>query len=143
MIPYQKYLQVKECLATGISCREVHQIVGVARATVLSVRSGTHYWDRTSSVEMTKSATDKSAPELLMYGLIPPDTKAPAVKCPTCSAIVFPPCLACQIRALKKKLKNGTMVDQDGLAYLEEEEIEAESFGVASELAGKLAEQKD
>lgn len=108
MLSYPNYLLVKKELAAGVSCRVVCKVTGVSREVVRRIKRGCHYWDRKSSGEIAESA-----PELLMHGLIPPDLNSDIVKCPTCSARVFPPCLACQVRELKERLKNDTSTDID------------------------------
>ncbi|HYW78361.1 MAG TPA: helix-turn-helix domain-containing protein [Thermoguttaceae bacterium] len=89
MIAPNTVREILELLAKGVlSQREIARRLGVSRGTVNAIALGRRPDHSARSRQRTKGFT--------------PPTGCP-VRCPTCGAKVQMPCLACQVRAMKRR----------------------------------------
>jgi len=97
MIPAAVVNEIQDLLGGGkLSQREIARRVGVSRGTVNAIARGKRR-DRTAR---RPHPVDR---------LVAP--KGPPKRCPTCGGLVTMPCLACQLRMLKRPRNSGTAFD--------------------------------
>lgn len=98
--------EVRALLAKDVSHRAVAERLGIHRGTVRMIAVGRHWTDRARQGDRPLCQSP-NRPVVIPrsrrgpMGIIYPDKSAPMVRCPRCRVKVFPPCLACQLRAIQ------------------------------------------
>ena len=89
MIAFAKFTEAHRLLAEGnLSRRKIAAIVGISRSTVSAIATG----DYVERLARRQPRTDAN-----------PAPRGPLARCPECGGMVYMPCWACHVRALKEK----------------------------------------
>lgn len=86
MLSEKTVSRILDLLAAGRTYSQIQAAVGVSRSTIQLVK-----FDRWAPGHSKKRPAR----------ITPPDRQRQPVHCPVCEAWVYPPCLACQLRAMK------------------------------------------
>jgi hypothetical protein len=89
--------QIRQLLAQGeLSQRKIARVVGVSRGTVSAIALGRRPDYPSGGAPYRR---DPAQAETLLWG------PGPMQRCPGCGGMVYMPCLACRIRAMKDEAR--------------------------------------
>jgi len=88
---------------TDMSMRKIAEIMGLNKYTVRNIAKGKHKLQKSGKIIRNNNNTqNEEEDDDEQYIVIPPDRNRKA-RCPKCRALVYMPCVACQVRDIMKE----------------------------------------